>query len=197
MVGVCRHFTLLHVAMLRAQGVPARARCGFGAYFEKGKFVDHWVTEYWNDGAEALGAGRRPARRPPARAVQGRRSTRSTCRATSSWSPAMPGSSAATARPIRRPSASSTCTACGSSPATSSATSPPSTTTRCCRGTCGAPWPRPTPSSTCAFFDRLAELSHAPDAHVDELRAVYEDKRIAVPGTVFNAVLNRHPKPVH
>lgn len=47
-VGVCRHFSLLHVAMLRAQGVPARARCGFGAYFEKGKFYDHWVTEYWN-----------------------------------------------------------------------------------------------------------------------------------------------------
>ena len=58
MVGVCRHFTLLHVAMLRAQGVAARARCGFGAYFEKGKFVDHWVTEYWNESAEALGAGR-------------------------------------------------------------------------------------------------------------------------------------------
>ena len=35
--------------MLRAQGVAARARCGFGAYFEKGKFVDHWVTEYWNE----------------------------------------------------------------------------------------------------------------------------------------------------
>jgi len=48
-VGVCRHFTLLHVAMLRSKGVPARARCGFGAYFEKGKFVDHWVTEYWNE----------------------------------------------------------------------------------------------------------------------------------------------------
>lgn len=48
-VGVCRHFSLLHVAMLRAQGIPARARCGFGAYFEKGKFYDHWVTEYWNE----------------------------------------------------------------------------------------------------------------------------------------------------
>ena len=48
-VGVCRHFTLLHVAMLRRQGVAARARCGFGAYFEKGKFIDHWVTEYWNE----------------------------------------------------------------------------------------------------------------------------------------------------
>jgi hypothetical protein len=49
-VGVCRHFALMHVAMLRHQGVPARARCGFGAYFEKGKYVDHWVTEYWSEG---------------------------------------------------------------------------------------------------------------------------------------------------
>ncbi|MFO1162939.1 MAG: transglutaminase-like domain-containing protein [Reyranellaceae bacterium] len=48
LVGVCRHFTLLHVAMLRRQGTPARARCGFGAYFETGKYVDHWVTEFWN-----------------------------------------------------------------------------------------------------------------------------------------------------
>jgi transglutaminase-like putative cysteine protease len=48
-VGVCRHFTLLHVAMLRTRGIPARARCGFGAYFEKGKYLDHWVTEYWNE----------------------------------------------------------------------------------------------------------------------------------------------------
>jgi hypothetical protein len=51
-VGVCRHFTLLHVAMLRSHGIAARARCGFGAYFEKGKFVDHWVTEYWNEPAQ-------------------------------------------------------------------------------------------------------------------------------------------------
>src|SRR5260370_39783960 len=51
-VGVCRHFTLLHVAMLRGKGVPARARCGFGAYFQKGKFVDHWVTEYWNEAGQ-------------------------------------------------------------------------------------------------------------------------------------------------
>jgi hypothetical protein len=49
-VGVCRHFTLLHVAMLRTQGIPARARCGFGAYFEEGKYLDHWVTVYWNEG---------------------------------------------------------------------------------------------------------------------------------------------------
>src|SRR3954447_3433596 len=49
LVGVCRHFTLLHVAMLRRQGVAARARCGFAGYFQPGKFLDHWVTEYWNE----------------------------------------------------------------------------------------------------------------------------------------------------
>lgn len=46
--GNCRHFTVLMVAMLRAQGTPARARCGFGGYFGTGGFEDHWVCEYWN-----------------------------------------------------------------------------------------------------------------------------------------------------
>lgn len=45
---VCRHFSLMLSAMLRYQGIPARARCGFGAYFNAGKFEDHWVCEYWN-----------------------------------------------------------------------------------------------------------------------------------------------------
>jgi hypothetical protein len=50
LVGTCRNFSVLAVAMLRAAGVPARARCGFGAYFMPGRFVDHWVAEYWHDG---------------------------------------------------------------------------------------------------------------------------------------------------
>jgi Transglutaminase-like superfamily len=48
MASVCRHFSVMLCAMLRDQGVPARARCGFGAYFTRGKFEDHWVAEYWN-----------------------------------------------------------------------------------------------------------------------------------------------------
>jgi Transglutaminase-like superfamily len=44
----CRGFTVMIVAMLRAKGVPARARCGFGAYFTPGFFEDHWVAEYWD-----------------------------------------------------------------------------------------------------------------------------------------------------
>jgi hypothetical protein len=40
------------------------------------------------------------------------------------------------------------------------------------------------------FFDRLALVSREPDAHVDELSALYDDQRVNVPGTVFNAVLS-------
>ena len=49
--GNCRHFTVLTAAMLRAQGTPARARCGFGGYFGTGTFEDHWVCEYWDEAA--------------------------------------------------------------------------------------------------------------------------------------------------
>jgi hypothetical protein len=45
---VCWHFSTVLAAVLREQGVPARARCGFGAYFNPGKYEDHWVGEYWN-----------------------------------------------------------------------------------------------------------------------------------------------------
>lgn len=40
--------TLLTVALLRAGGIPARARCGFTAYFVPGWYDDHWVAEYWD-----------------------------------------------------------------------------------------------------------------------------------------------------
>lgn len=48
-VGNCRHFTVLLCAFLRARGIPARARCGFGTYFEPSRFTDHWVCEKWDD----------------------------------------------------------------------------------------------------------------------------------------------------
>ena len=193
-VGVCRHFTLLHVAMLRAHGVAARARCGFGAYFEKGKFVDHWVTEYWNEGAGSLGAGRRAARRPPARALQGvvrpaRRAARPFLVAGDAWKLCRDGKADPDAfgildmhglwfiagNVIRDVAALNNHEM--------------------------LPWDvwgamaQSDAALDLPFFDRLAGLSHAPDEHPDELRAVYQDKRIAVPGTVFNAVLNR-PDPV-
>ena len=51
MVGNCRYFSTLSCALLRRAGIPARARSGFADYFEPGRRVDHWVTEYW-DGEE-------------------------------------------------------------------------------------------------------------------------------------------------
>ncbi len=47
LVGVCRNYVVLLVSLLRAHGIPARARCGFGKYFNPGYCEDHWVCEYW------------------------------------------------------------------------------------------------------------------------------------------------------
>lgn len=44
--GTCRDFALLHVALLRHTGTPARIRCGYATYFAPGFYDDHWITEY-------------------------------------------------------------------------------------------------------------------------------------------------------
>ena len=193
-VGVCRHFTLLHVAMLRAQGVAARARCGFGAYFEKGKFIDHWVTEYWNEAQRRwvlvdsqLDSRQRelfkvtfdPLDVPRDQFVVAGDAWK-LCRGGKA-DPAsfgildMYGLWFIAGNVIRDVAALNNHEM--------------------------LPWDiwgamaRTDAELDLPFFDRLAELSHAPDEYADALRAIYEDKRIAVPGTVFNAVLNR-PDPV-
>jgi hypothetical protein len=51
-LGDCRHFATLFVAIMRRKGVPARARCGFATYFAQGKHFEHWVGEYWNGGEQ-------------------------------------------------------------------------------------------------------------------------------------------------
>ncbi len=50
--GNCRDHSVLLCAVLRAKGIPARARCGFGTYFIPGHFEDHWVCEYWDEQQE-------------------------------------------------------------------------------------------------------------------------------------------------
>lgn len=49
LVGVCHHFAKFLVAILRAKGVPARMRYGFGNYFNPGFYEDHSICEYWDD----------------------------------------------------------------------------------------------------------------------------------------------------
>ncbi len=48
LIGNCRDHSLMLTMLLREQGLPARARCGFGAYFAPDWFEDHWVCEYWD-----------------------------------------------------------------------------------------------------------------------------------------------------
>jgi len=52
LVGNCRDYSVLLCAMLRHQGIPARARCGFATYFRPGHYEDHWVCEVWREGEE-------------------------------------------------------------------------------------------------------------------------------------------------
>ncbi len=47
-VGTCRHFAVMATALLRAAGLPARARCGFATYFIPPRKVDHWIVEHWS-----------------------------------------------------------------------------------------------------------------------------------------------------
>jgi hypothetical protein len=47
-VGNCRDFTVFLVSFLQRQGIPARARCGFGTYFMPDHYEDHWVCEMWD-----------------------------------------------------------------------------------------------------------------------------------------------------
>jgi hypothetical protein len=48
-IGNCRDFSVTLASMLQSKGIPARPRCGFGAYFLPNHFEDHWVCEYWNE----------------------------------------------------------------------------------------------------------------------------------------------------
>ena len=48
LVGCCRDFTVLFLAMARHKGMPARARVGFATYFVAGWNVDHEIAEVWD-----------------------------------------------------------------------------------------------------------------------------------------------------
>jgi hypothetical protein len=48
LVANCRDFSVFLCSILRSKGIPARARCGFGRYFNPGWFEDHWMCEYYD-----------------------------------------------------------------------------------------------------------------------------------------------------
>lgn len=51
LVGCCRDYTVLFLAMARSLAIPARARVGFGTYFVPDFKLDHELAEVW-DAAE-------------------------------------------------------------------------------------------------------------------------------------------------
>ncbi len=49
LVGCCRDFTVLFLAIARHKGIPARMRVGFATYFVPGWYIDHVVAEVWDE----------------------------------------------------------------------------------------------------------------------------------------------------
>lgn len=189
-VGVCRHFSLMHVAMLRAQGIKARARCGFGAYFETGKFYDHWVSEYWDETGQRwvlldaqIDAHQRKLFRVGFDPLDVPREQFLV--AGQAWKLCRDGKEDPgnfcildmsgwwfIASNVIRDVAS-------------------------LNDRVMLPWDvwgamtENDAEIDFAFIDRLAAMTLEPDAHAEELRAAYADPRVAVPATVFNHVLSR------
>jgi hypothetical protein len=186
----CRHYTLMLVAMLRKQGIAARARCGFGTYFVKDMFLDHWVAEYWNDKErrwvlvdaqidavqrEKFGIDFDTLDVPRDKFLV----------AGDAWKLCRDGKA--------NPQAFGVLDMFGLWFIASNVIRD----VAALNNREMLPWDvwggmtRIDADLDLAFIDRLAALTHEPDKHLDELSAVYDDKRIAVPPIVFNAVLNR------
>jgi len=196
LVGVCHHHMLFLSSMFRATGVAARARCGFGSYFNPGYFEDHWVCEYWH------AAEKRWVLADPQFDEVWRKELKidhdvldvprdrflvagdawAQCRAQGADAEKfgtfvgdLRGLWYIAGNLVRDLAALNNMEM--------------------------LPWdvwgamPRPNEplaEDQLAFFDRLAALTRAPDASFEELRKRYEgDSRLRVPATVFNAVLNR------
>jgi hypothetical protein len=193
--GNCRHFTVLMVAMLRAQGTPARARCGFGGYFNDTMFEDHWVCEYWHAGQQRwilvdaqIDATQRDlfsidfdvADVPRDRFLI----------AGEAWARCRSGAADPDTFGLSIVNEAGDWWIAGNLMRDAAALG----NIELLPWDCWGAMPRayePIDESSCALFDRLAALTHSPDSSFDELqRLCQEDSRLRVPATVRNAVRN-------
>jgi Transglutaminase-like superfamily len=196
LVGVCHHFMLLLVAMLRAKGIPARGRCGFATYFNPGYFEDHVVCEYWN-AAEArwirlepqsdevwrkmLKIDFDPLDVPPDRFLI----------AADAWVRCRAGDADPSKFGIFKGDLRGLWFIAGSLVHDVAALNKMEMLQWDVWGAMPRP-DEPLQDDQLAFFDRLAALTRAPDSSFAELRNLYEqDDCLRMPATVFNAVLNR------
>jgi len=196
LVGICQHFSSLLVALLRAKGVPARARYGFGLYFNPPNAEEHTITEYWNDAQarwalvdaqfdeiwrEQLRIGHDVLDVPRDRflvagdAWEQCRSSKADASKFGIFVGDMRGLWFIAAELVRDMAALNNMEM--------------------------LPWdiwgamPKPNEEldpGQLAFFDKVAELTRNPDASFAELRKLYSvDERLRVPDTVFNFLLSR------
>jgi hypothetical protein len=196
LVGVCHHFMLLLVAMLRAKGIPARGRCGFATYFNPGYFEDHVVCEYWN-AADArwirlepqsdevwrkmLKIDFDPLDVPPDRFLI----------AADAWVRCRARDADPSKFGIFKGDLRGLWFIAGSLVHDVAALNKMEMLQWDVWGAMPRP-DEPLQDDQLAFFDRLAALTRAPDSSFAELCNLYEqDDRLRVPATVFNAVLNR------
>jgi hypothetical protein len=196
LVGVCHHFMLLLVAMLRAKGIPARGRCGFATYFNPGYFEDHVVCEYWN-AADArwirlepqsdevwrkmLKIDFDPLDVPPDRFLI----------AADAWVRCRARDADPSKFGIFKGDLRGLWFIAGSLVHDVAALNKMEMLQWDVWGAMPRP-DEPLQDDQLAFFDRLAALTRAPDSSFAELRNLYEqDDRLRLPATVFNAVLNR------
>jgi hypothetical protein len=190
----CNHFAVLLISALRQRGVPARARPGFADYFNSGRYEDHWVVEYLDSGTgewryadpqfdavwcRMLGIRHRVADVPKDRFLT----------AAEVWRACRKGLINPSTVGISHVNMYGLFMAAGSLVRDVAALNRVEV----------LPWDvwgmQPQPSSDLAqeqlaYFDDLAELLMAPDAHLDALHERYRvDAGLKVGGTVFNALL--------
>jgi Transglutaminase-like superfamily len=196
LVGVCRHFMVLLLAMLRAKRIPARGRCGFGAYFNPGYFEDHVVCEYWNASEgrwvladpqfddvwrERLGIRHNVLDVPRDQFLV----------ASEAWARCRRGD----AEPNKFGIVQGNQRGSWFLAANLIHDAALLNKVEMLRWDAWGAIPRPNqplPLDDVALFDQLASLTREPDESFESLRALYEqDERVKVPGAVFNSLLNR------
>jgi hypothetical protein len=196
LVGVCRHFAVLLVAMLRAQRVSARARCGFGAYFTPGRFEDHWLCEYWH-AAQArwilvdaqIDELQRVTLQPDFDLCDVPRDR--FVIAGEAWAQCRAGQADPTLFGLTPLGESGLWFIAGNLLRDAAALNNVEMLPWDSWGAMSRP-DQPLQQDQLSLFDRLAALTRAPDAAFAELRALYKgDDRLRVPPTVRNAALNR------
>jgi len=196
LVSRCRNFLVLLLAMLRAKGVPARARSGFGTHFNPGYFEDHWVCEYWSAAEQRwvlvdtqLDEVWREKLKIDFDVLDVPRDRFLV--AGDAWVKCRAGEADPSKFGIHFVNLRGLWFVAGDLVRDVAALNKTET----------LPWdvwgaqPKPDEQlddKQLAFLDRLAPLSLDPDASFDELRKLYvEDARLRVPPTVFNSLLGR------